>query len=123
MEESIVRIAFTLFGIACLTGTFYHEVKWRFMLGNWQCTTGSIAAEIDGDETSSPEIEYEYNGRTVRFVSKYGGGPVRLGESVIVLFDPDTGEAEELKWSNRWLPTIAMLSFGLIFAAVGIFAR
>ena len=121
MEDSLGRIVSTLFGIACFVGTIYHEVEWRFMLGNWQRANGKITAEVEGGETSSPEIEYEYRGKPVRFVSKYGGGPVRLGESVIVLFDPDTGEAEKLKWSNRWLPTIAMLSFGITFLAAGMF--
>ena len=120
--QFIGNLLAVLFGLACIAGTIYHEVKWRFMIRNWQETTGRITGEIDGDETSSPEIEYEHDGKPIRFVSRYGGGSVKTGESVVVLFDPATGEAEELKWSNRWLPTIAMLSFGMVGVYIGLFA-
>ena len=111
-----------LFGLACLAGTVCHEVKWRRMFANWEATSGVITAEIDGDETSSPEIEFIYNGTPKRFVSKYGGGEVRIGKSVNLLFNPNNGDAEELKWSNRWLPNLAMSGFGALGLFVGFFA-
>ena len=91
------------------------------MLRNWSQTSGVITDEIDGDETSAAEIQYEFKGEQIRFVSRYGGSSVKIGQKVFVLFDPETGDAEELKWSNRWLPSIAMFIFGTVFCSVALF--
>ena len=67
-----------------------------------------------------PEIEYTFNGETRHFVSNYGGYGVGVGTPVKIVFDPVTGDAEELKWTNRWAPTVAMLIFSFLWAWAGI---
>ena len=120
MEQLIGSFFSIVFGLACFAGAIVHERKWRHIIRNWKRTTGIVTAEIDGDETSSPEIEYEDNGKSIRFVSQYGGGAVKPGESVVVMFDPETNQAEQLKWANRWLPLIALITFGSTFVGVGL---
>jgi len=110
-----------LAGAACLVLMVIHETKWRRMLSNWVRTTGKVIAEIQGDETNKPIIQYEFNGSPTRFTSKYGSGMIKIGSKVVVLFDPRTGEAEELKWSNRWFPTFALGLLGIGFISFGLF--
>jgi len=119
--DIIGSVILGLAGVACLVLMVTHETKWRRMLSNWRRTTGKVVAEIEGDETNHPMIQYEFNGSPTRFTSKYGGGMIKIGSKVVVLFDPRTGEAEELKWSNRWLPTIALGLFGIGSVSFGLF--
>lgn len=118
----LASVLATMIGCSCLIGAAYHEFKWRQMLARGEKLRGVITREVEGNETSSPEIEFEFHGEARRFVSQYGGGTVVIGDEVQVLVDCETGEAEELKWSNRWLPSIAMAFFGIFFVMVGLLA-
>lgn len=110
------------FGIVCLLAAAGFELTWRRRLKCWYTTDGIVVAEVAGEESTSPEIEFQLDGVSKRFVSKHGGGRIDVGKTVRVLFDPETGEAEWLTTQNRWLGTVVCTLFGITFLYVGIAA-
>jgi len=112
----IISLLVSVLGIAVAV---VHEAQW-WRRRRWKHTTGTVVGETESDESIVPEIEYVFNGEAMRFVSKYGGRSVGVGARVRIVFDPTSGDAEELKWSNRWLPTTGLCLFSLFWAWAGI---
>ena len=97
-----------------------HEIQWR-RRRKWNVTTGTVVAETETDDYCfEPEIEYSFDGETRRFVSKYAGSELGVGTQVRVVFDPKSGDAELLNFTNRWLITIAILVFSFFWGWGGI---
>lgn len=75
-----------------------------------------FGGEASSDDGPYPEVEFAWKGSPHRFISRYGGsGLPRMGTNVDVLYDPATGNAEYLSFSNRWLGTAIPLTFSAIF--------
>jgi hypothetical protein len=122
-------IVFFTFATACAIIAICHEVRWRRMLQGWDRTKGTIVGfaesrpvktlfgeETPGDDGPYPEIEFLWNGSAHRFISRYGGsGTPSLGSVVNVLFDPASGTAEHLSFTNRWLFSLIPAGFSVIF--------
>ena len=99
----LLGTSFILVGVA-------HEYKWRQRLRHGGVVRGKIVKMVEQTDSWHPEIEYEFEGRLHYFVSKYSGGVV--GAAMPVVINDETGDAEALTWSNRWLFTIVPLLFG-----------
>ena len=119
------HILIFLAGCGVLTLGIRHELVWRRKLASHRKTHGTITREVFHDDggTSAPESEFESEGKTVRFVSKhyYGWRLFTVGKRVVVLEDMNTGEAEELKWSNRWITTFTAIPVGVFFVWASFF--
>ena len=109
------------FGIGLLTTAIYSEVWWRRRLSRWEETAGTVAGLIEVGDDSHPEIEFQFDdGSAKRFVSKFARPQARVGESVRVVYDPETGEAEQYTFSNRWFITLGCGLLGSLFAYVAV---
>lgn len=76
----------------------------------------TLFGEASSDDGPYPEIEFLWKGSPHRFISGYGGsGLPREGSEVDILFDPLTGEAEHLSFTNRWLGTLIPIIFSAVF--------
>ena len=97
-----------------------HEIQWR-RRRKWNVTTGTVVAETELDNYCfEPEIEHSFDGETKRFVSKYAGSELGIGTEVQIVFDPKSGDAELLNFTNRWFITIAILVFSFLWGWAGI---
>jgi hypothetical protein len=134
--EIIGSIVAFAFATACAIIAIWHEGRWRRRMKTWEASRGrvvgfamskpiktlfgGIAASDDGPY---PEIEFSWNGSPHRFVSGYGGsGLPRTGAEIDLLFDPLTGEAEHLSYTNRWLGTVIPLIFSGVFFWVSAYS-
>ena len=86
-------------GCVSLLGACYHELLWRRLLARGQKVSGLIIADIEDSKTVSHQIEFEFQGKTHRFVSEDENISAVVGASVLVLIDPQTGRCTTLSWS------------------------
>ena len=131
--ESIAFICVLAFATGCIAVSIWHEFRWRSRLVDWKRTKGrvvNVAQErgmptIFGGRAVShdgpwPEITFEFNGKAETFISDYGGtGTPKVGTEVDVVFDPETGKAEWISLTNRWLFTVVPIIFGAVFYWIG----
>jgi hypothetical protein len=83
---------------------------------------GKVVGMMEKGDDSHPEVEYLDEGMVRRFVSAYSGfAGTGWGEEVSVLYNAETGDAEVLSFSRRWLFTIGPLLLGLV--SLYVFAR
>ena len=127
--ESMVFVFVLAFATACFAVSIWHEFRWRNRLVTWKRTKGrviSIAQERDtktlfgakavDNDGPWPEIEFEFSGESSTFISDYGGtGTPKVGSKVDVIYDPETGEAEWVSFTNRWLFTVIPVLFSALF--------
>jgi len=118
--QNIASTAAVIFAIAGLVVAVVHEIQWRRRLKNWSKTEGTVIGEVDKEDYVHAEIEYVHKDRKTTFVSKYGGGGCKVCKTVIVVYDPVSGAAEQLSWSNRWLFTLALPVFSAVFLWAGL---
>lgn len=115
-------------GLALVSLGLFHEIRWQRRLARWARTHGTVVGSVvdqsDYPESYFPEIEYEVEDETRRFVSKYGSkrSPM-IGSQVSILFDPAGTGAEQLESSNRWIWTIVPVLFGVFFIVVGVSSK
>ena len=135
--EIIGSIFAFAFASACAVLAFWHEGRWRRRLRVWNGAKGRVVGfaegkpiktlfggEVSSDDGPYPEIEFLWNGSPHRFVSGYGGsGLPRAGAEVDILFDPLTGDAEHLSFTNRWLGTLIPLFFSAVFFWVSFYGE
>ena len=127
--ETIGSIVFSAFAIACAIIALWHEIRWRKRLQAWDKTKGRVVGVAEGkpiktlfggeassDDGPYPEIEFSWNGSAHKFISGYGGSGIpRVGSEVDILFDPASGNAEYLSFTNRWLFTLIPIIFSALF--------
>ena len=123
--EFIGNIIFLSFSITCLLLTLWHESRW-LKRRKWLKTKGRVIEIVSSgaDDDPHPKIEYKMNDTIQNFVSDYGGSscPV-VGESVIVLYEPESNQAEHFTQTNRWLFTIIPFLFFAGFAYFALFTE
>ena len=115
----VMHFVSLLVALAAIAVAVVHEICW-WRRRSWTLSTGIVVSETEHDDAIVPEIEFTFHGKAKRFVSNYGGRGVGVGAKVNVLYDPETGDAEQLKWSNRWLPTAALLIFASLWVWAGV---
>jgi len=127
--ETIGSNVFLTFAAACGILALWHEFRWRSRLRTWKRTTGRVVGFAVGrpiktlfggtassDDGPYPEIEFSWRGSAHKFISGYGGsGLPRIGSEVDIFYDPATGNAEYLSFTNRWLGTFIPVIFSVMF--------
>ena len=127
--ETIGSIVFSAFAAACASVAIWHEIRWRKRLHAWDRTKGTVLGVAEGrpiktlfggdapsDGGPYPEIEFHWKGSARKFTSGYGeSGIPRVGSEVDILFDPASGTAEYLSFTNRWLFTLIPIIFSALF--------
>ncbi|MDB4669793.1 DUF3592 domain-containing protein [bacterium] len=119
-------VFFVSFGAACIVLAVFHEVSW-WKRRNWRRFVGRINGfdreSSDTQLSFSPEIEYEIDGKTHTFTSKYGEGitpSLSVGDEVHLLASPDGAHAEHYTAGNRIGFTLVPLAFGALFILVSL---
>ena len=90
----------------------WHELQWRRRLRDSVIVQGRIIGIADGDVYDHAVVEYNHDGSTIQFESSYGSTIIRVGASVRVAYNPNTGEAELLTLGTRYLLTLGLGLFG-----------
>lgn len=100
--------------VAFAVGGFIHEFTWRRHLAGSKLVTGKIIGESLGRNGMRPNVAYTFRGAERRFVSKYGGHKIIVGEDVSVAYNPSSGIAEIVSNSNRWVWTIVPAGLSVV---------
>ena len=109
-----------LLGFAFIAVGVGHELTWRQRLARSRVVPGTIV-EIDRYDDHA-EVEYFLDDQRRRFVSGYSvpSNMIWVGKRVSVAADPDSGDAEIISFSNRWVFTIVPILAGLFAMWFGI---
>lgn len=121
--ESLGSWLFIAIGIAAWALCASQEIKWRKRLAVGKKTEGRVVdiQHAGQDNGLKPEIEFDWNDTTHRFISEYSGTRCPpIGSAVEVLVNPDTLEAEHVSLGNRWLFSIIPLIAGIAFFSIGV---
>jgi len=91
---------------ASLGLTIWREIVWGRRFRSWKRAEGVVQGfNSEGDGPSLPIIGFSAEGRDRTFVSSYCLANPSIGESLTVLFDPDSERAVILTRRHRWFST------------------
>ena len=99
---SIVPLCLAMPLVVCLV---IRELRWRERIRNWQCSEGSISGfEDDPDRYSCcPIVTYDYEGQEREQVCEFNLYAGRLGATVPILIDPESGRIFVARFRDRWV--------------------
>jgi len=104
-----MHFIFVLIGIVLLGFGIRLELQWRHRVKFWTQTKGVIIKETSSfDRSNRLEIRFRHKGRRVT-----------LGNTVTVIYDPQTLTARHYTFSNRWCGTFTLFYLGLLFTFAG----
>lgn len=121
----LAGVAALLVGAAFVIGSRATLEEQRHVRANWKRASGTVVA-LHEESTSDasvycPVVEFlNANGVSSRFVGQYGTRPAthKVGQSLPVLYDPQTGHAQ-LELASDWSLAGPQLAFGLLFLTLG----
>ena len=130
--EIIGVVAFSAFAAACAITAFWHEIRWRKRLNAWERVCGRVIGVVDerpiktlfggtgwSDEGLIPRLSFLGEGVPAHSFLNTGGSDIpQVGTDVKIIFEPASGKAECLTFSNRWLFTVVSSIFSVVFFLV-----
>jgi len=124
---SIIKYAFTLVGLAMLTGAFYAYKSTKTFLETATRTEGTVIELIrsrsDGSDTYKPVVHFvDQEGKSIEFSSSTSSNPpsYSVDERVGVLYDPAKPEHAEIDdFFSLWGISAIFGGLGAIFFLVG----
>jgi hypothetical protein len=124
---SLIKYAFTLVGIAMLTGAFYAYKSTKTFLQTATKTEGTVVELIrsrsDGSDTFKPVVHFvDQKGETIEFTSSTSSNPpsYSVEEKVGIWYDPAKPQHAEIDgFFSLWGITTIFGGLGAIFFLVG----
>jgi hypothetical protein len=117
-------LVFLIVGLVCLgLGIFFAVRTWSFAEGAEHVDGSVTGLRYDNKGLAAPVIQYHVEGKTYEIHgTSYSRPPAySVGQIVKVMYHPDRPSDGQLdSFLERWLPTLVLTLFGLVFTAIGV---
>ncbi len=90
----------------------WRELRWWWRLPRWKRAEGKVVG-FDKEDGLCPLVEFQRNGETSCFLGYFALFNPAAGETVPVVYDPDSKRAKIYTLRHRWFPT-ALMAFCII---------
>ena len=120
-DEAPIWSMIIIGGVFIVTA-IWHERSW-WTRRAWIKTVGLVVGyESQGSEVDlHPCIEFNHEEQTQIFVSNHSREPrLKVGDSVQVVYDPSSLEAEYLGYDSRFFPSVIMIVLGFVLLFFGL---
>ena len=88
----------------------WHEYSWVVKRYGWLRTNGIVVKFIEREDSEGivliPVVEWEYNGITKTFKSRYDKGFSEVGQVIEIVHSPNGEDAERYSFGNRYFVSI-----------------
>jgi len=104
-------IVIICFAIPIFVALVIREHRWRSRLNTWHKSDGKIIGfhEDPGADISCPIVGYNFQGRDTNQVCEFNLRHHRIGQSVPILVDPESGQIYIISTRDRWTLSVILL--------------
>ena len=111
---------FLFLGIGGISVCYLQDRRWRRRLRHWRVVDGTITGTSSIGDCVYPVFSFHIDGRNETATSKIDHSRHTRPQSVKVVYDPETGEAELLTWFTHWFWIAFTLPLSLAFTLLAL---